>query len=343
MKSLDIKKYHPANLLEHVGNPDQIAGIKLLEAQDGLARNSRIFQVWTGSGLIYSVLADRALDISACTYKGASLTWLSSIGESHPAYFEAEESEWLRNYGGGLFVTCGLDQFGYPNTDGEEKLGLHGRISNLPARYVNYQVGWKGAEYKLEIFGQVRQSRVFGENILLKRRIESVMGSSIIRIEDEVINEGYEPQAHMILYHFNLGFPLLSEHSVLDVNIRNSIARDAEAESGIQHWMRFQTPKSSYQEQVFEHEVIADSDGKVRVELKNEEMGFGLRWILKKEQLPYLYEWKMLGKGTYVLGVEPANCRGMFGRAHARTHNQLPFLEPGQSCRYDLELEVLDF
>src|SRR5262249_46807198 len=153
---------------------------------------------------------DRALDISACSFKGMPLAWRSSVGDVHPAYYDPKGTGWLRSFPGGLLATCGLDQFGAPASDGGEDFGIHGRVGNLPARYVSYRAYWQGDEYEMEITGEVRQTRVFGENIVLRRRIATRLGSNQIQISDSVTNEGFSPQPHMILYHFNLGFPLLS-------------------------------------------------------------------------------------------------------------------------------------
>jgi hypothetical protein len=329
-------------LLPYVGHPDQMAGIKLMEAGDGLARGSRMFQVWTGSGLSFNVLADRALDISACHYRGISLAWTSPVGDVHPAYYEPEDVGWLRSFQGGLLVTGGLDQFGYPCSDEGEAFGLHGRISNLPARYVNHRAAWQGDQYELEITGEVRQARVFGENLVLRRRISTALGSNKIRLTDVVTNEGFVPQPHMILYHFNLGFPLLSESTHLRVEVEKTVPRDAEAKNGLDNWMNFQPPTEGYQEQVFHHTPAANEAGQVKVEVENPALGLGLRWTYAKENLPHLFEWKMMGRGTYVLGVEPANSSGMHGRAAARADNDLPELMHGESCRYELEFEVFE-
>ena len=167
---------------QRVGHMDQVAGIKLLEAADGRERGMRILQVRTGAGLGFHVVADRGLDISACWYKGIPLGWISPVGEVHPAYYEPEGLGWLRSFQGGLLVTCGLDHFGSPYRDADEELGLHGRISNLPAKCVNYRTEWVGDEYEMEISGEVRQTRVFGENLELRRRISTRMGSNTIRI-----------------------------------------------------------------------------------------------------------------------------------------------------------------
>lgn len=107
--------------------------------------------------------------------------------------------------------------------------------------------------------------------------------------------------------------------------------------------MHFQVPTQGFNEQVFQHAVEPDADGEIHVELKNPKLGLGPRWTYSPEELPHLYEWKMMGQGTYVLGVEPANCLGMHGRADARANGQLIFLEPGESREYHLELEVVKY
>ena len=339
---LYFRDHSRKELLEHVGHMDQVAGVQLLEAGDGLARGSRVLQVWTGTGLSFDVLADRALDISACRYKGVPLAWISPVGDVHPSYYEPDGAGWLRSFQGGLLVTCGLDHFGYPSDDGGEALGLHGRVSNLPARYVRHRAAWQGDEYKLEVSGQVRQARVFGENLVLRRRISTRLGSNRIWIEDEVANEGFAPQPHMILYHFNLGFPLLSEDTRLHVEVEGTVPRDADAEAGLADWMRFQPPTEGYREQVFCHVPKVGADGRVRVGLENPTLGLGLRWTYDRASLPHLFQWKMMGQGLYVLGVEPANSSGMQGRASARQSGDLPYLAPGESRRYALELEVVE-
>lgn len=342
MTSPNLRDLSRQEWLQRVGQMDQVAGIKLFEAADGVARGSRVFQVWTGSGLSFSVLADRALDISACHYRGLPLAWVSAVGEAHPAYYEPEGLGWLRSFQGGLLVTCGLDQFGYPGQDEGETLGLHGRVSNLPARYVNYRTGWRGDNYELEITGEIRQARVFGESLVLRRRILTALGSNKIRLEDEVTNEGFTSFPHMILYHFNPGYPLLSETAHLDVKVEKTIPRDADAEAGLSDWMNFQPPTEGYREQVFRHTPVADLEGYLKVELRNPALGLGLRWRYRQADLPHLFEWKMMGQGTYVLGVEPANSSGMAGRASARASGDLPYLAPGESRRYTLELEVIE-
>jgi uncharacterized protein DUF4432 len=336
------KHWTQAELLPYVGHLDQIAGIKLLEGADGTERGLRLFEVWTGTGLFFHVLADRGMDISACSFKGVPLSWRSANGDVHPAYYDAKSIGWLRSFPGGLLVTGGLDHYGAASTDQGEEFGLHGRIGNLPARYVNYRTYWQGDEYELEIMGEVRQTRVFGENLLLRRRISTRLGSNQIQITDTVTNEGFSAQPHMILYHFNLGFPLVSPSTQLRIDSVETSARSAEAEAGFDAWHMFQKPTPDYREQVFRHSPKANQQNEAVVEVRNPELGIGLRWRYDKANLPYLFEWKQMGEGTYVLGIEPGNTGVIEGRGTARQQDDLPHLNPGESRLYSLSVEVIE-
>jgi hypothetical protein len=335
------RKWSKAELLRHVGHMDQLAGIRLSEIGDGKACGCRMLAVWTGTGLRFQVNADRALDISGCEFKGVPLSWRSPMGDVHPAYYEAQGTGWLRSFPGGLLTTCGLDQFGLPSREGDADYGLHGRISNTPATQVSYNTFWEGDDYKLEITAKTRQAVLFGENLVLRRQISTALGSNCIRINDSITNEGFDPAPHMLLYHFNLGFPLVSENTRLHLQAQETLPRDDVAESGLHKWDQFQAPTPGYQEQVFIHRLTIDEADFTRVELKNPKLGIGLRWSYPTANLPYLMEWKMMGEGAYVVGVEPANCNGLGGRTAARKRAQLPMLAPGESQEYRFDIEVI--
>ncbi|HVA27971.1 MAG TPA: DUF4432 family protein [Candidatus Baltobacteraceae bacterium] len=68
--------------------------------------------------------------------------------------------------------------------------------------------------------------------------------------------------------------------------------------------------------------------------------GVSLTLRYRPDQLPALMTWRMLGVGTYVMAMEPANCPTIEGRTAARDLGTLPFLEPGETRQYDLEFSV---
>jgi len=334
------KNWKRKNLLEHVGHMNQIAGIKSVTGNDGREANVRMLEVYTGTGLMFRVLPDRALDISACIYKGAAINWSSPMGESHPAYYDSHETGWLRSFPGGLLTTCGLEHVGAATEDEGRAFGIHGRISNSPAQQVSFKTYWKGDEYFLEITGQVRQASLFAENLVLNRKIFSKLGSNKITVTDRVVNEGFEPQIHMILYHCNIGFPLLDQDTKLQLNVTETKPANEASVKDISQWSSFQKPTASYKERGFWHTPESDSDGYVTARIENPKLDFDLTIGFNKNQLPSLLQWKMMGQGTYVLGIEPSNANFSEGRSAMREQGELPLLEAGETRDYTLEFEI---
>lgn len=340
MPTLFGRQWTPEQLRQFTGHMNQLAGIRPVSYDDGRSTGVRAFQVWTGTGLAFDVLAGRSLDVGPCTFDGKSLAWNSPAGFAHGAYYEPEGLRWLRTFGGGLFVTCGLDQFASPSEEGGEEFGLHGRAGNLPAEQVGYRTFWEGDEYRLEITGTVRQARLFGENLVLRRRISTALGSSAIRIEDEVTNEGWDRQPHMIMYHFNLGFPLISPATELQFPKRRVIPRSPLAEQHVSEHMQLLPPTAGFSEHVYIMEVEPAADGYATARIANPVAGMAATMRFSAETLPYLVQWKMMGQGAYVLGVEPVNSGAMEGRADARAKGMLTELEPGESKRYEITFSV---
>ena len=98
---------------------------------------------------------------------------------------------------------------GSPGFDGREELGLHGRAHHTPARQVCAEGYWEGDEYFCIVKGRIEETSIYGWNLCLTRKISSCLGKNEIVIQDMVENAGFESAPHMMLYHFNFGFPLL--------------------------------------------------------------------------------------------------------------------------------------
>ena len=169
MPSIFGRPFEREELRRLVGGMAQLAGIRLVDLADGRVRGMRAAEVFTGSGFRFQVLLDRGLDLGAAEHAGRPLAWLHPALGS-PALHEPGGIGWLRTFGGGLVTTCGLDHFGPPDPEGEG-YGLHGRASHLPAENLRVRQEWRGDEYVLEIEGETRQARLFGENLRLERRL----------------------------------------------------------------------------------------------------------------------------------------------------------------------------
>jgi len=347
-------------LRERVGSLGQVAGIERLEFTEGPERGVELLRVRTGGGLTYDVLPGRGMDIAHASYDGIPLAWMSAQGIPHAHQFEPAGLGWLRNFFGGLVTTCGLLNAGSPGADPDHeiiyagigtedtaqvKLGLHGRVNNTSARHVATDTQFEDDDYLLMCYGCVQEAIVFGENLEMVRRILSIAGENGIQIHDEVTNHGFDPMPHMMLYHINLGWPVVTSDSALVTSgdAANVAARDEIAAPGLPECYRFEEPRSSYPEQVFYHALEPDQDGFCQAAIINNVLkgGFGVGITWSHDTLPNLVQWKSMKRGTYVCGLEPSNCQ-VTGRADERAAGTLRYIEPGETVAYDVMLTVLD-
>ena len=335
-----------AEIVARIGRISQLGGIRPLRYDDGRARDVRAFDVRTGTGLQFTCVADRALDIVSAEYRGIPLAWQAPAGLAAPAYYDGAQGGFARSFFGGLLTTCGLTAFGPPGEDQWGEWGQHGRINQLPSEEVSSRTRWEDDSCILEISGTVRETRLFGEDLRLERTWRAQLGSNRIELVDRVINDGSGSSPHMILYHCNIGFPLLAEDSRVYVSHRSVVPRDAEARKGLDHWDRGGRPDAEFAEQVFTHEPVALDDGWAVAAMVaphlNDERGLALVIRFRPEELPALFTWRMLGVKTYVMGLEPANCPTILGRVAAAQQGVMPFIEPGDVRTYRLSFEVLE-
>jgi hypothetical protein len=330
-----------------VGRLEQIAGVRLVTLGDGIERGVRVLEFNSGSGFRFDVLVDRAFDVGPCSFNGRSLTWLSSTGVVGPWYAEPMGLGWFRSWGGGMVVTAGLDHTLLGGKDSathflqdvqpEIEYGLMGRIGMLPARLVGYGEEWRGDECILWAEGIVRQAAVFAEALELHRRIEVTVGGSAFRIADRVTNVGFEPTTHMLLYHVNVGYPVLDEGSRLLIPAPPGIP------TGNYHpadYRSMTAPTPHCSEQCFEHAVSAEPDGTAPVALVNDGLGLGVYQLYDRTAMPFHTFWRMLGEGTYGVALEPTTNRDA-GRFDAKERGELQWLQPGEERAYRLEVGAL--
>ncbi|MFQ5811401.1 MAG: aldose 1-epimerase family protein, partial [Armatimonadota bacterium] len=308
MPNLFGRSYTRAELLQRVGDISQIGGVRRVRLQEGTEDGVDAIEFRTGSGLGFTVLPGRGMDISGTDFCGMSLCWRSATGDASSAFFEPEGLGWLRTFYGGLVVTCGLTYCGAPCEDGDDELGLHGRVSHIPARGVHADGAWDGDEYWMWAQGKMREASVFGPNLLLTRKICARLGESTIRIQDVVANEGHEPQEHMFLYHCNLGFPLLDAGAEFLAPSKQVTPRTEFSGETLPEHAKFAPPTAGIEERVYYHDLATDAHGMTCVALVNRDFpgghALGLSLKFSKNELTQFAQWKMPAQGTYVMGLE---------------------------------------
>ena len=328
---------------KRTGHLSQVGGLKRYTLSDGRASGVRAVDFRTTRGLEFTVLLDRAMDISEARYQGMSLCYRTPAGDVAPSHYDPRGIEWLWTFSGGLLTTCGLTQAGAPCTDAGEELGLHGRISTAPAERVSYAETWQGDRPVLEVNGVMREARLFGPCLEMARTISAYGDGAGFVLRDTITNTGARRSPCMLLYHINTGFPLLDDHTELILPTTKVEPRDATAEAGKEDYAKMHAPVMGYAEKVYFHTMKACKEGFVTVAVINRRLGggLGLRLRYRASELPCFTEWKMLGDREYVLGIEPGNCLPM-GRAAERAAGRLVELEVGRQITAGFEIEVVE-
>ncbi len=341
MAQLFGRHWTRAALLERVGDISQVGGARLVTLADGPETGVLAAELRTGSGLSFTVLPGRGMDIGFAEYRGMPLCWRSPTGEAAAAHYEPEGEGWLRGFSGGLMATCGLTTAGWPSTDAGQVLPLHGRASYVQARNVYVDGEWQGDDYVMWAQGRTRETVALGENVRLTRRVWARLGESRLFIDDVVENLSHTVVPHMLAYHVNVGFPLLDDGSELISSAQEIEPITEDRAAALADPAHYGPPRADWLATVLVHRLRPDANGQAVTALVNRRLGFGLYIKQRPDQLPWLWQWKQLGQGAYVAGVEPANCFGR-GRADDRARGTLRFLEPGQEQSYNIEIGVLD-
>ena len=338
-----------AGLRAHVGNLQQVAGLRQVVLDDGVERGVRAIEVRTAGGIDFTCLVERALDVADASFGGIPLVWRAPTGYTAPWFFEASPMGFQRTMGGGLFVTAGLDHALFPVREeepayafpliGEREYPMHGRIAHIPARVVELTEDFEAEVPLLRVRAIARQGSVFGEYLELDRTIEARIGEPLLSVTDRVTNVGGTNAPHMLLYHINLGFPLVDADAapfaspIVETHAAPANDRSEEPFSPLG------PPARDVVEQVYVHRLQPDAAGFAYAGVFNQHLGLAFGVSFDTAVLPHLFEWRARRAGVYALGLEPSTA-GITGRLGARANGTLRILEPTESVTYRLEFRA---
>jgi len=339
MAELFGKNYTNEEIRRLVGTMRQLAGTRTFEYVEGKAAGVKAIEVYTGSGLCFTVLPGRGMDIADASYCGKPLAWLCKNGIVGPQYFENGWNGFFRSFSGGLLATCGLTNTGPFAMDGDEVLGVHGRISNTPAETFHTEEYWDGDEYYIKVKGSVRESSLYAENMVLNREITVKLGGLEIKVTDSFENQGFCESPFMMFYHMNFGYPVLSPNTKLYIPSEKVIPLNESAKSGDGLYGSFSKPVKDYKFQCFKH-IMPGGRDKIYAALINEEMNFGVYISYPADKLPSFDQWKLTGEQEYVVALEPG-ISGSEGRISARDSGSLRMLGVGEKFEVSYEIGVI--
>ena len=316
----------------YIGHDSQVYGIEEHRLVGGKGDGMRLLEVNNGKGLELTVSLDRACDISRLRYRGINMSYFSPCGYVAPAYYESKGTDWLKSFTAGFLTTCGLQAVGSPCTDEGEELPLHGSIANTPAE----QAYWFEEEDALVVRAVVPDEVIFARKLRLIRELRVSLKENEFTIIDTIENTGDTTQPFEILYHMNMGYPLLDEDSVIEIPAVSVTPRDDHAAEDIENWMNMIKPQAGYVERCYYHKF--EDQGKASI--FQPKLGQGLEISFDAKELDAFVEWKMMGVRDYVLGLECGNCYPD-GRDVMRQTGMLKFLEPGERKTYVVKVKMI--
>ncbi|NEG88861.1 aldose 1-epimerase family protein [Bifidobacterium aerophilum] len=336
-----------ADMLAHMGSLQQAAYTRPIEYQEGRSHGLRGIEVKNGP-LRFMSMSDRALDIAQIEYRGENLTFLSKPGLNGRNQFDTNGAEAQRSIMGGLFFTCGFENICAPYVTPEGSkypagsYPMHGRIRTTPAEHVSSDAYWnENDQYVLEVSGEMREAELFGENMVLRRRISSVYGTSTITVEDEVTNESFREEPLMWMYHCNFGWPLLAEGAEVVIPSRKATPRDETTAADTTPWNEIGAPVANKPESVYLHDLAADENGRSFAAVVNRTLGLGVVIEFDAADFPYFMEWKSMGSGDYVVGLEPSNS-SVHGRGWHEQRGDLHTIAPQATERKVVTFTVIE-
>jgi len=320
-------------LLKHLGNIDQIAGIRESQLLRGRGEQIHIAEFYNAAGLRFTVVPDRCMDLFDFSYKGVNMSFQSKNGLTSPQAYTPANGEFAEQWPGGMLVTCGLGNVG-GHVEGGGVFPTHGRISHVPAKNFGTRTYWEGDDYILRAHGEVHQTKMYTRHLSIQRTIETSLNSKVVKLHDVLTN--FEPvdEPFMLLYHVNFGYPLLQadtcvETSKCDLSTRTEISND------YHHMM---APVDGRGEEMYYRTNFGDEGIGV---IYNERLELGAYLKFDTQNLPNMLQWKMMKSHDYVLALEPCNTFG-YDRKKAMENGSLAVLPAYSSVENHLELGVLD-
>jgi hypothetical protein len=310
----------------------------------GKSAGVEVCLVDTGASQVI-LLPGRGMGIWRITAAEIPFAWHSPVdGPVHPSLVSINDPDglgWLEGFDE-LLVRCGLESNGAPDRsdDGSIRYPLHGRVANLPAMHLSVHAD--AASGTVEVIGDVIESKLFFKRLRLRSRAVFTAGAPGVEIIDEVTNELSTPATAQMLYHINLGTPVLAQGARAIAPIKLLAPKDDHAAAEIDRWDQIGPPQSGYAERVYFAQLHCDADGQSAAMLRGADGQRGLGVTIDTRTLPYFILWKNTAAESdgYVVGLEPAT-NFPNPRFHEQQRKRVVSLAGGQSVTFRLGLHPL--
>ena len=267
-----------------ISNFQQVASIRRYTLTEGRGKGLDVLDCDNGK-IRFLLNVSKACDIMQLYHEGQNMSFVSKNG------FTKREIPFLRRFEGGMLYTCGLDSVG--SREGYE---LHGTLHNIPAEIIRAECNESG----IVVETIIRDTALFGQNLVMKRRVFTEIASDSVSVEDTLFNEGYKAEEYCLLYHINVGYPMLDNGAKVVADVESYTPRTAWAKQNETTMYAMNEAVPNQEEACYFLKL-----SKPEIALVNEKIGKKFTVSYSGDTLTHFVEWKSMASGDYALGLEP--------------------------------------
>lgn len=322
----------PDQVLRRIGSHTQLVSVEAATLTDGPGRGSRILIVRNPAGISLELLVDHALDIGWADSARIPLAWRSSAGNVSSDRYEPQGAGWVRTFAGGLLTTCGLSSTGQASLHGGDAHGLHGRVGNIPAQQVRWELLTVGREPYVKVQGRVVEAALGVPTLCMDRTVLISCKAPTLSVSDRVTNLSFTDAPHMFRHHLNLGFPIVDDGATVTSDLTYAGCRDHPEEGPPPREIRCDL---SEPEHVWYYRMTG---GTPHVRIRGAAGVGELDVSWSGDGFDRLILWRNANPGINVLGVEPSMSWDG-GRRDAAADGDLTVLPPGSSVTYQTTIK----
>lgn len=273
---------------ERISSFAQVASLHRYTITEGRGKGLDVIDCDNGK-IRFLLNVNKACDMMQLYYKGQNMSFISKNG------FMQRELPFAKRFEGGMLYTCGLDSAG-------ERGGFdeHGSIHNTPAEILRAECN----EREIVVEAVIRDTEICGKNLVLRRKITAPIGGETVSVNDTLTNDTYRDEEYCLLYHVNIGYPMLDAGARIVADTDICQPRTPWAEKNIATAYQIEAPTPNMEETCYYLEPKSS-----QVSLTNEKIGKRFTVSYSGDTLPNFLEWKNMTSGDYALGLEPCTTK----------------------------------
>jgi len=310
----------------------------------GKQEGSKIITLTSKDGLTITLSPTRGMNLLHIEGFGSRIGWDSPVKEVvNPANINLESRNglgWLEGFNE-MMVRCGYEWTGHPVTADGRLYTLHGKAGNTPVSQVEVEVA-DAAPHEIRIRGLIKESTFKKADLQTLTELRYVPGSNSFSLHDVLTNHADYPHDYQIIYHSNVGTPILEEGARFIAPMSDISPFNDYAKTGLKNWQTYLGPTKGFDEMVFNIKPLSDDQHKTVAAVVNKQADKGVSIQFDTQQLPVLTLWKNTDtlKQGYVTGMEPGTSYA-YPVTVEREQKRVKQLEPGASTAFDLTYTLL--